>query len=220
MSSGAADGAALEMSLAALQLAVERVAQGDFSCRAEVEFAEDHPIGALALGVNSMIDSLRTASEEADRHLAALEEQISTVEAQREAIRELSTPIIEVWRGVLCLPVVGIFDSTRATDLANEILHAVVDREARFVIMDITGIETMDTSTTGHFVRLARAVSLLGADCALSGVNPGVARTVVELGTDLGELRSHRSLRDALKSYVNREITRRLAEAARSLDAR
>lgn len=181
---------------------VRRVGEGQLDQRAVVRYEEDHPLGALALGVNAMVEALKVARSEADDHLARLEEQIQTIETQREAIRELSTPIIEVWKGVLCLPVVGVLDSVRAAEITDQLLHSIVDRAAAYVIIDITGIEVMDTNTTDHFIRLARSVAFLGADCVLSGVNPNVARNVVQMGVEMSNVRSHRSLRDALSTYV------------------
>lgn len=179
-----------------------RVGDGQLDQRATVHYDEDHPLGALALGVNAMIEAVSAARTEAEEHLVRLEEQIQTIETQREAIRELSTPIIEVWKGVLCLPVVGVLDSVRAAEITDQLLHAIVDRAASYVIIDITGIEVMDTNTTDHFMRLARSVSFLGAECVLSGVNPNVARNVVQMGVEMADVQSHRSLRDALRTYV------------------
>lgn len=196
----------IEASLAHVRDVVMGVAQGDLSREAAVEHPDTHPLGALAQGVNSMIEALRAARGEADSRLSELEDNIRTIQAQREAIRELSTPIIEVWRGVLCVPVVGVMDSVRAAEITDELLQAIVDRGTQYVIVDITGIEVMDTNTTDHFVRLAKSVTLLGAECVISGLNPNVARTVVEMGVDISTVRSHRSLRQALRWYVDGHV--------------
>ena len=188
--------------LALIGEVVKSVADGDFTQRAHVHFPESHPMAALAEGVNSMIEALGVAREEAEAHFTHLEEQIATIEAQRNAIRELSTPVIEIWKGVLCTPIVGVLDSMRASDITAELLHAVVERRAVYVILDITGIEVMDTSTTDHFLRLAKSVTLLGAKCVLSGVTPRVASTITQMGVELDGVRSHRNLRDALRAWV------------------
>jgi hypothetical protein len=75
----------------------------------------------------------------------------------------------------------------------------------RFTIIDITGIEAMDTRATDHFLRMARSVRLLGAECVLSGINPNVARSIVHMGVDLSGIGTYRSLRDALQAYVRRQ---------------
>ena len=74
---------------------------------------------------------------------------------QQAAIRELSTPIIEVWAGVLCLPVVGIVDSQRSAEMTETLLETIVAKQARMAIVDITGIDVMDTKTADHFIKMA-----------------------------------------------------------------
>jgi len=210
----------LKSALRHLTEVVKAVGEGELDRRATVKQAEDHPVGALAFGVNSMVEALSSARSEADKQLGQLEERLATIEAQREAIRELSTPIIEVWKGVLCMPVVGILDSMRAGEITTELLHAIVDRGAAYVIIDITGIDVMDTNTTDHFMRLARSVRLLGSECVLSGVNPSVARTVVEMGMELADVKSHRSLREALAEYVRTGERKRRPAGGASGDGR
>jgi len=103
---------------------------------------------------------------------------------------------------VLCLPVVGIVDSQRSSQMTDVLLQAIVEKRTRCAIVDITGIEVMDTRTVDHFIRMARAVRLLGAECVLTGVSPNIAHTMVHMGVDLADVATHRSLRDALKAYV------------------
>jgi len=98
--------------------------------------------------------------------------------------------------------VVGVLDTVRSTEMTGVLLQAIVDKKARYAIIDITGIEVMDTRTVDHFMRMARAVRLLGAECALTGINPHIAQTVVQMGLDLTDIVTHRSLRDALSHYV------------------
>jgi rsbT co-antagonist protein RsbR len=175
---------------------------GELSVRIELPYDDAEPLAMLAARVNTMLESLTSAREETQANQQRLEEQIGTIEKQRQAIRELSTPIIEVWSGVVCVPIVGILDSSRASDMTTALLNAVVEKKAMFTIIDITGIDAMDTGATDHFLRMARAVRLLGAECVLSGVNPNVARTVTHMGIDLAGVRTHRTLREALQSYV------------------
>ncbi len=144
------------------------VGSGNLSNRLELPFPETHPVGALASSINSMLDALTEAQTESAANLQELGDRIDTIERQREAIRNLSVPIIEIWTGVLCAPVVGVLDSMRAADVTTSLLTAVVQKKARHAIIDVTGIEVMDTQSCDHFLRMARAVSLLGARCALS----------------------------------------------------
>jgi rsbT co-antagonist protein RsbR len=137
--------------------------------------------------------------EIANRELAA---KLATIEMQQAAIRDLSTPIIEVWSGVLCLPVVGIVDSQRSAQMTETLLETIIAKQARTAIVDITGIDVMDTKTADHFIKMAKAVRLLGADCIISGINPGIAQTLTHIGVDLTGIRTLRSLRDALQVHL------------------
>jgi rsbT co-antagonist protein RsbR len=155
--------------------------------------------------LNEILIALATEQEQGAAFRKQLEEKLVTVEQQRAAIRELSTPIIEVWNGVLCLPVVGVIDTTRSVDMTSSLLQAVIEKDARYAIVDITGIEVMDTRTVDHFIQMAKAVRLLGARYALAGVSPQIAQTVVRMGLDLGELTTYRNLREALQSGINEQ---------------
>jgi rsbT co-antagonist protein RsbR len=140
-----------------------------------------------------------TRAEAANRELEA---KLETIEMQQAAIRELSTPIIEVWTGVLCLPVVGVVDSQRSAEMTETLLEMIVTKQARTAIVDITGIDVMDTKTADHFIKMARAVRLLGAECVISGINPGIAQTLTHIGVDLTGVRTMRNLRDALQFHL------------------
>jgi len=155
-------------------------------------------LGKLVGAKAALGDALGRAGE-MNRELAA---KLETIERQQTAIRELSTPIIEVWAGVLCLPVVGIVDSQRSADMTERLLETIVAKQARTAIIDITGIDAMDTKTADHFIKMAKAVRLLGTDCILSGINPRIAQTLVHIGVDLTGIRTLRNLRDALQFYL------------------
>lgn len=180
------------------------VTSGDFTSRLEIDLPETHPLGALYNGINETVASLAEAQKRAQTYQRDLEEQLSTIERQQIAIRELSTPVIEVWSGVLCLPVVGIMDTTRSAEMTDALLRAVAEKKASCAIIDITGIEIMDTGTADHFMRMARAVRLLGAQCFLTGISPSIAQTIVHMGMDLRGIVTYRTLRDALQAYVQR----------------
>jgi rsbT co-antagonist protein RsbR len=177
---------------------------GDLSVRVPVRYADTQPMTALAAAVNATIERLVNVRSETQRYERELEEQLSTIEKQRAAIKELSTPMIEVWAGVLCVPIVGVIDSSRAAEMTMALLTAVVEKKVRFTIIDITGIEAMDTRATDHFLRMARSVRLLGAECVLSGINPNVARSIIHMGVELSGIQTYRSLRDALQHHVRR----------------
>jgi rsbT co-antagonist protein RsbR len=131
-------------------------------------------------------------------------EKIALIERQANAIRELSTPILEVQEGVLCLPIIGVVDSARAAEMMNMALGAVVSEQARFLIIDLTGVPVLDTSTADRLLAIARAAGLVGAQTVITGLQPAVAQTVVTLGVGMGEVKTLRNLKDGLR-YCSRQ---------------
>lgn len=192
--------------VADILLVLADVGDGDYTARLATDLPDGHPFATLLDGVNHMIESLGKAQQSSSAYQRELEEKLATIEIQRAAIRELSTPIIEVWNGVLCLPVVGVLDTTRSAEMTEALLGAIVEKKADCAIIDITGIQVMDTGTADHFLRMARAVRLLGADCMLTGINPAIAQTMIHMGVDLSSVVTHRTMRNALQSYVERYI--------------
>lgn len=128
-----------------------------------------------------------------------LREQVELIESQKRAIADLGTPIIEVWENVLAVPIVGSVDQVRAEQMLSELLDMIVLRQARFAILDVTGVETVDTVTAQHLVRVIEAAKLLGCEGVITGIRPSVANTLVELGADLSQIRTLRNLKDALR---------------------
>jgi rsbT co-antagonist protein RsbR len=190
-------------SVADALLVLSNVGYGDYSTRLEMKEGDNSPLASLYAGINDMIAALGTEQEKAQQYQQELEGKLATIERQRIAIQELSTPIMEVWDGVLCVPVVGLMDTARSSEMTSALLRAVVDKSAKCAIIDITGIDVMDTRTVDHFVRMAKAVRLLGSECVLTGMNPHIAQTVVHMGLDLSNVITHRNLRDALQQYVD-----------------
>jgi PAS domain S-box-containing protein len=119
--------------------------------------------------------------EEAER--AAMQQQV--IDAQRENLRQLGAPIIPLAANTLAMPLVGALTPERAMLVTETLLHAVTDRAAEFVILDVTGVPAVDTDVADGLLRVAQAVRLLGAEVALTGMQPGVARALVELGVDM-----------------------------------
>src|SRR5687768_8024538 len=192
----------LKQAVANMVSALGSVENGELTARVEGDLPTNEPVGALAACINKMISMLAERRDETWSYQREIEGQIETIEKQRAAIRELSTPIIEIWPGVLCAPIVGVLDSGRAAEMTSALLSSVVTSKASLAIIDITGIEAMDTQATDHFLRMARAVKLLGSQCALSGIHPNVARTIVHMGIDLAGVESYRTLREALTRHV------------------
>lgn len=207
--------AEIRESVADATLALSNAAGGDVSTPLDVDLHGSNPLSFLFAGINELVASLGAEQEQSFAFRRDLEEKLATVEQQRAAIRNLSTPIIEVWRGVLCLPVVGVMDTARSAEMTSSLLQMIVEKEARYAIIDITGIDVMDTRTVDHFIRMAKSIRLLGAECALTGLNPYIAQTIVHMGLDLSDIVTHRSLRDALHRYVTKGTGAKPLEPAR-----
>lgn len=150
----------------------------------------DGTVGAMGLSIDV---SKRVVGEE------ELRAQLALITEQSATIRALAMPIIQVWDGVLCLPVMGAIDSERAAAMTEALLEAVVRERAAYAIVDLTGVEVIDASTADHLVKLLRAARLIGADGVLCGVRPAVAQTVTSLGLELGSIPKMRTLSEALK---------------------
>jgi anti-anti-sigma factor len=127
-----------------------------------------------------------------------LAQTLDDLRASQETLRELSAPIIPVLPGVLVAPLIGALDSTRAAVLTSNILRMVQSHQARYVIIDITGVPFVDTHVAGILMRAAAAVRLLGAQVWLVGIRPEVAQTIVILGIDLQTISTHPDLQAAV----------------------
>lgn len=181
-----------------------KVAEGHLDQRLEITDTEDALTG-LEMGINFLIVDLRS-TEQANRQQKEellgqqreLEAKLLTIEQQAAAIRELTTPVMEIWDDVLVLPVVGVVDTRRSMDIMNNLLERIVEKQSKCVIIDITGVEMVDTRTADYLLKVSRAASLLGTRCVLTGLSPAVAQTLVEIGADLTEVRTLRNLKAGL----------------------
>jgi rsbT co-antagonist protein RsbR len=114
----------------------------------------------------------------------------ATILDQQEAIRELSTPVLPVRDGLLILPVVGVLDSHRAYQLTHELLEAIRRTRSKVVVIDITGVPSVDSKVANHLIQTVEAAKLMGADAILTGLSPAIAKALVTLGVDLAKLRT------------------------------
>lgn len=126
-----------------------------------------------------------------------------TLTAQARSLMEMSTPVTQIWEGLLFLPIVGIIDSKRSRDVMNAALSKISETQARFFILDISGVGVVDTAVANHLIKITRATKLMGCETTISGVSPSIAQTIVDLGIDVGEVRTTATMRDALHDAVN-----------------
>ncbi|WP_437275034.1 STAS domain-containing protein [Sorangium sp. So ce375] len=153
-------------------------------------------------------DEIESAKQQIDFQrdtIASLEAARREIEAQKMTIDALSTPVIEVWDGIVTLPLLGHFDAERVSRMTSELLDAVVRTQARYVILDLTGIAVIDTATSDHLLRIVASVGLLGATGVLVGIRAEVAQTLVGLGVGLEHLRLYQNLRQALKACMREQ---------------
>lgn len=118
---------------------------------------------------------------------------------QGQALIEMSTPVTAIWQDILMLPLVGIIDSKRAMDIMNSMLAKISETRSKVIILDISGVAVVDTAVANHLIKITKATKLMGCECAISGVSPAIAQTIVELGIDVGDIETRATLRDALE---------------------
>jgi PAS domain S-box-containing protein len=126
-------------------------------------------------------------------------EREQLLQRQRDEILELSTPVIQVWEKILALPIIGTLDSQRAARLTENLLQKIAMEQAEFVILDISGVPTIDSQVAKNLLKTVQGARLMGAESIISGVRPETAQAMVHLGIDIGTLRSRATLRDALQ---------------------
>ena len=180
--------------------AVGRATCGDFDSRIEVDDKNDDAFLEVEVGLNVLFGDLGVANAKTREQFDEIQRKNQEIaERQSLALRELATPIIAVWDGVLALPVIGTVDTERSSEMMDALLSRVVGEQAAHVVIDVTGVSVLDTRTADHFLRMARAVRLLGAECYLTGISPTIAQTMAELGIDTAGTQTLRRLSDALK---------------------
>lgn len=131
-----------------------------------------------------------------------LDDKLRALAARKREMETLSSPIIEVWAGVLALPLIGQFDAERSELVRVKLLDAVIARKARHVILDLTGLELVDAAVAHEIARSWRALALLGSRTYLTGISPSNAQIMAQLDEDLPALLCLRSLEEALRKII------------------
>lgn len=164
--------------------------------------------------VPARVDAMVTAAikmSNLDTYLSL--DEISRIQREKilahsQSLMEMSTPVTPIWEGILLLPLLGIVDSSRTHDIMNKTLSKISETRARAFVMDISGVSTVDTAVANQLIKITKATQLMGCECIISGISPAIARTIVELGISVGEVKTTATLRDAF------EIALRLVGAA------
>ena len=147
----------------------------------------------------TLLDALGLYTTEVFQHAR---EQI--IARQQEELIELSTPVVQLWEGVLALPLIGTLDSERTQVVMESLLEQLVATSSSIAVIDITGVPTVDTLVAQHLLKTVAAAQLMGADCIISGIRPQIAQTIVHLGIDLSSVATKASLADAFALALKR----------------
>lgn len=142
-----------------------------------------------------------TAQRRQEAEHEALQQQLIT--AQRHALRELSTPLIPISERVVIMPLIGAIDSNRAQQVMETLLEGVAQHGAELAILDITGVQVVDTQVAQAFIQAAQAVRLLGAQVMITGIQPQIAQTLVHLGVDLSGILTRGSLQAGIAAALH-----------------
>jgi rsbT co-antagonist protein RsbR len=167
--------------------------------------APDHPrAAAMALAIEKLIfldtylvlDQIHTTQREAAERAA---EENALLEARSEALLEQATPVTPIWEGILLLPLIGVLDSSRTQEIMTKTLAMISQSRTKVFMLDISGVRTVDTAVANQLVKITQATRLMGCEAIVSGISPEIAFTMVELGVDIGSIRTTATLRDAFE---------------------
>ena len=160
--------------------------------RLRKEIRDGDALANVSWEAGQLIDKLGLFTTEA---FQKSREQV--IARQQRELMELSTPVVELWDGILALPLIGTLDSGRTQVVMESLLEKIVETGAAIAIIDITGVPTVDTLVAQHLMKTVAAARLMGADCIISGIRPQIAQTIVHLGVDLSAVTTKASLADA-----------------------
>jgi rsbT co-antagonist protein RsbR len=159
------------------------------------EIKDPQELYAQSLKISKLIDNFGVGTFET--FIKGREEVILR---QTDEITEISTPVIQVWDGILALPIIGTLDSARTQVVMENLLQKIVESGSSIAILDISGVPAVDSLVAQHLIKTVSATRLMGAECIISGIRPEIAQTVVHLGIDLTDVITKSSLASALKS--------------------
>ena len=197
---------------------------------ARIDLPNDIYLAGMSKAVSLLGERLtRLASQEAAVMMAALRkcsfvetyyvlDEISRIQREKiaqhsRAVMEVSTPVTPIWEGILLLPLLGIIDSARTQDIMNKSLSKIAELRAKVFVLDISGVGALDTAVANQLIKITKATRLMGCEAIISGISPAIARTIVELGVSVGEVKTTATLRDAF------EIALRLVGADKKVHA-
>jgi rsbT co-antagonist protein RsbR len=153
----------------------------------------------VEIGLNPMVTEEGTFVLASIIDITARKQAEETIARQAQEILEVSTPVVQVWEGVIAAPLIGTLDSQRTEQFMERLLQRIVETNSPVALVDITGVPTLDTQTAQHLIETVTAVRMLGARVVLTGVRPVLAQTLVHLGIDLSSLVTRSSMSAGLR---------------------
>jgi rsbT co-antagonist protein RsbR len=163
--------------------------------------------------LNQVLDAYEPAANRIANTVAGsfVQERERIIRQQQEAIRELSTPVLQVREQLLILPIIGVLDSQRARQVTEQLLRAIRANRAKVVVMDITGVPTIDSTVANHLVQTVDASGLMGASVIITGLSSEIALTLVTIGLDLSKMSAVGDLQGGIEEaerLLGYEVTR------------
>jgi rsbT co-antagonist protein RsbR len=146
-----------------------------------------------------MTETHEQSETEQEQLIAQLHAEIAERDQRLSSFEEMSTPVIQVWEGVLAVPLVGAIDAPRASRIMENLLNGIVRTQAEMVLLDITGVPVVDTAVAHYLLKTTKAASFLGAHCVLVGISRETAMSMVHLGVDLGDVITRSNLQAGIE---------------------
>jgi anti-anti-sigma regulatory factor/HAMP domain-containing protein len=168
----------------------------------EIFIERNDELGELAMSVSQMTNQLRELFTSLENQNKNLENELTDKITQLSEALKLSAPITRISKDIIFIPLVGIVNSERMTDLTNRCLQEINEVKAKFLIIDISGISTFDTRVAQDLISITKAVELMGCHCTISGISPAIAQTIVQLGIDLKTVKTTGKLQNAITNIL------------------
>jgi len=193
---------------------LERIGRGEKAALHET--VRTHKDGRL-IYVSLVVSPIKDASgkiigaSSLARDITERKQAEEIIARQQQEILELSTPVVQLWPGVLALPLIGTLDSPRTQTVMERLLTRIVETGSSIAIIDITGVPAVDTMVAQHLLKTIAAARLMGAECMVSGIRPAIAQTIVQLGVTLTDVITKATLADAFAvalQHLNLKVMR------------
>ncbi len=166
---------------------------------------DEHGQVAGLCGIITDITDIKRRRDEIEQLEMEIRQKKAIIEGQSALLDQLSVPVIQVWQDILLLPLIGVIDSRRATQVLESLLESIASASAQIVIIDITGVPMVDTGVASYLVRAVQAAQLLGCQTLLVGISPEIAQTLVGLGVDFSRIITRSTLRSGLE-YAMKQL--------------